>query len=230
MFYNEFLNRFSIMLTETQQEKLKNARVLVFGVGGVGSAVANMLVRSGITHIGIVDFDKIDITNINRQMVANSLNVGKLKVDEMEMQLKTINPEVKVDKFPFKYGQETKDNINLTNYTYIVDCIDDMNAKKLLIKLAKQNNIPIICAMGAGNRFKGYPQFEIADIHKTSYDPVAKIIRKFCVEENIKKLNVCYTLQQSEKIDCKTIGSVVYYVVSMACCIVSKVINDVIEN
>ena len=88
MFYNEFLNRFSMMLTETQQEKLKSASVLVFGVGGVGSAVANMLVRSGITHIGVVDFDNIDITNINRQMVANSTNIGKLKVDEMEVQLK----------------------------------------------------------------------------------------------------------------------------------------------
>jgi len=230
MFYNEFLNRFSIMLTETQQDKLKNACVLVFGVGGVGSAVANMLVRSGVTNIGIVDFDTIDITNINRQMVANSENIANLKVDEMEKQLKNINPNVIVSKFPIRYSEETKNNIDLEKYTYIVDCIDDMNAKKLLIKQAKQLNIPIICAMGAGNRFIGTPQFEIADIHKTSYDAVAKIIRKFCVEEGIKKLNVCYTKQQSVKIDCKTIGSVVYYVVSMACCIVSKVINDIIDN
>ena len=230
MFYNEFLNRFSMMLTETQQNNLKHACVLVFGVGGVGSAVANMLVRSGVTNIGIVDFDKVDITNINRQMVANSKNIGNLKVDEMEKQLKNINPDVIINKFPIKYGEETYQNIELSKYTYIVDCIDDMKAKKLLIKQAKELNIPILCAMGAGNKYIDYPKFEIEDIHKTSYDAVAKIIRKFCVQEGIKKLNVCYTKQQSVKIDCQTIGSVVYYVVSMACCIVSKVINDIINS
>ena len=216
------------MLTETQQKNLKKASVLVFGVGGVGSAVANMLVRSGITHIGIVDFDDIDITNINRQMVANANNIGKLKVDEMESQLKQLNPEVQVDKFPIKFCAETANLIDFSQYSYIVDCIDDMSAKKLLIKIANEKQIPILCAMGAGNRFKGCPQFEIEDIHKTSYDPVAKIIRKFCVEEGIKKLNVCYTKQQGEKIDCKIIGSVVYYVVSMSCAIVGKVINDIL--
>ena len=89
--------------------------------------------------------------------------------------------------------------------------------------------IPILCAMGAGNRYKEIPQFEIADISKTSYDKLAKVIRKFCVEERIKKLQVCYTKQKATKFDCKTIGSVVYYVVNMATIICSKVINDILN-
>ena len=229
MSYNlEFLNRFTMMLNENQQDKLKNASIIVFGVGGVGGALVHMLVRSGISHIGIVDFDKIDITNVNRQLVAYQNNVGKLKVDELESQLKNINPNVKIDKFCLKYGEETANQIDLIKYNYIVDCIDDIKAKKLLIKLANEINKPILSAMGAGNRYAEIPNFEIADISKTSYDPIAKILRKYCAEERIKKLNVCYTKQKSTKFDCKTIGSVVYYPINMASVMCAKVINDVL--
>ena len=120
-------------------------------------------------------------------------------------------------------------DIDFSDYDYIVDCIDDVNAKKLLIKKAKELNIPILCAMGAGNRYKEIPQFEIADISKTSYDRLAKVIRKFCVEERINKLQVCYTKQKPLKFDCKTIGSVVYYPISMASVMCAKIINDIIK-
>lgn len=230
MSYNlEFLNRFTMMLNENQQDKLKNASTIVFGVGGVGGALVHMLVRSGISYIGIVDFDKIDITNVNRQLVAYQNNVGKLKVDELESQLKNINPNVEIDKFCLKYGEETANQIDLTKYNYIVDCIDDIKAKKLLIKQANELNIPILSAMGAGNRYAEIPNFEIADISKTSYDPIAKILRKYCAEERIKKLNVCYTKQKSTKFDCKKIGSVVYYPINMASVMCAKVINDVLS-
>ena len=217
-----------MMLSQEQQEKLFSARVLVFGVGGVGSALAHFLVRSGIQHIGIVDFDDIDVTNVNRQLVANASNIGKLKVDELELQLKNINPSVEVEKFPIKFSAETVSLVNF-NYTYIVDCIDDIPAKKLLIKLANERNIPILSAMGAGNRYAEIPNFEIANIKSTTYDPIAKIIRKFCAEEGINNLQVCYTKQKACKFDCKIIGSVVYYPVNMATVMCAKVINDILN-
>lgn len=230
MFYSpKFLDRFSMMLTEEQCEKLMSARIIVFGVGGVGGAVVHMLCRSGIQNIGIVDFDCVDETNINRQLVAYQSNVGKLKVDELKKQLKDINPNINVKKFPIKLDSETINQIDFNEYDYIVDCVDDIWAKKLLIKLAKQKNIPILCAMGAGNRFAEIPQFEIANIDKTSYDPIAKILRKFCVEERIKKLPVCYTKQKAMKFNCKNIGSVVYYPINMASVMCARIINDIIQ-
>lgn len=231
MFYNnDIFKRFTMMLSAEQVEKLFASKIIVFGVGGVGGALAHMLVRSGIQQIAVVDFDTIDITNINRQLIADTTNIGALKVDEIEKQFKLINPNVKVEKFAIKLDETTIDKIDLNAYDYIVDCIDDINAKKLLIKRANDLKTPILCAMGAGNRYSEIPNFEICDIAKTSYDKIAKIIRKFCVEENIKKLQVCYTKQKSLKFDCKTIGSVVYYPINMASVMCAKVINDLIKG
>ena len=226
---NEIFSRFTMMLNEEQSKNLFSARIIVFGVGGVGGALVNMLVRSGIQHISLVDFDTIDITNINRQFVANINNVGKLKVDEFERQIKEINPNAEVITYSLKLDENTINEIDFSLIDYIVDCIDDINAKKLLIKKAKELNIPILCAMGAGNRYAEIPKFEITDISKTSYDKLAKIIRKFCAEEGIKKLQVCYTKQKSLKFDCKTIGSVVYYPVNMASVMCAKIINDILK-
>ena len=227
---NEIFSRFTMMLNENQTKNLFSARIIVFGVGGVGGAVVEMLVRSGIQRVGIVDFDTISVSNINRQVVANLTNVGELKVDEFEKKIKTLNPNAKVEKLALKLDENTINEIDFSQYDYIVDCVDDVNAKKLLIKKAKEMNITILCAMGAGNRYAEIPQFEITDISKTSYDKLAKIIRKFCVEERIKKLQVCYTKQKSLKFDCKTIGSVVYYPMNMASVMCAKIINDILNK
>lgn len=230
MFYNDdIFNRTLMMLNENQKKNLFSKSIIVFGVGGVGGAVAHMLARAGVQNLALVDFDKIDITNINRQFVANTKNIGKFKVEEIKNQLEIINPNIKIETFDIKYSEETANQIDLQNYDYIVDCIDDIKAKKLLILKAKENKISILCAMGAGNRFEGIPNFEIADIKKTSYDPIAKILRKFCAQEGINKLNVCYTKQKATKFDCKTIGSMVYYVVNMATVICAKVVNDILN-
>lgn len=226
---NEIFSRFTMMLTEEQTAKLFSARIIVFGVGGVGGAVAHMLIRSGIQNIAIVDFDTVSISNINRQLIANINNIGLLKVNELEKQIYEINPSSKVLKYPLKLDENTISQIDFSQFDYIVDCIDDVNAKKLLIKKAKELNLPILCAMGAGNRYAEIPNFEITDISKTSYDKLAKIIRKFCAEQGIKKLQVCYTKQKSLKFDCKTIGSVVYYPLNMASVMTAKIINDIIN-
>lgn len=222
-------SRFTDMLSTEQVEKLFSARVIVFGLGGVGGAVAHMLVRSGISNLTIVDFDKIDETNINRQFVANVNNVGNSKTAEMAKQLKDINPNINLIVHNLKLDENTIFDIDFNCIDYIVDCIDDVNAKKLLIRKSKEINIPILCAMGAGNRYDEIPHFEIADISRTSYDKLAKVMRKFCESENIKKVNVCYTKQKPIKFDCKNILSVVYYPVNMATIMTAKVINDIVN-
>lgn len=221
-----FLDRFKLMLSAEQVEKLVSTRIIVFGTGGVGSAVCNFLVRSGISNLTIVDFDTIDITNLNRQLVANQTNVGKLKVEEMKAQLLNINPNAKITAIAEKYDENS--TINLSQFDIIIDCIDDIKAKKHLIMQAKANKVYILCSMGAGNRYAEIPKFEIADISKTSYDPIAKILRKFCAENRINKLDVCYTKQKATKFDCKTVASVVYYPVMMASTIVAKVIIKIV--
>lgn len=214
------------MLSAEQVEKLVSTRIIVFGTGGVGSAVCNFLVRSGVSNLTIVDFDTIDITNLNRQLVANQTNVGKLKVEEMKTQLLNINPNAKITAIAEKYDENS--TINLSQFDIIIDCIDDIKAKKHLIMQAKANKVYILCSMGAGNRYAEIPKFEIADISKTSYDPIAKILRKFCAENRINKLDVCYTKQKATKFDCKTVASVVYYPVMMAGTIVAKVITKIV--
>lgn len=221
-------DRLELLIGSNGIARLKKANVIIFGVGGVGSNLANMLVRSGIENLSLVDFDTIDITNINRQIVANSTNIDKIKVEEMASQLKAINPDVKIKTYPFKLDGETIGKIDFSGADYIIDCIDDIPAKKLLIKYAFSHNIKILSAMGAGNRYKGVPKFEISKIEKTSYDPIAKILRKFCKEEGIKGYYVCYTTDKPEQTNCKTIGSVVYYVVNMASVMCAKIINDII--
>ncbi len=226
----QMFSRFTDMLSTEQVEKLFSARVIVFGVGGVGGAVAHMLVRSGVQQIDIVDFDKIDVTNINRQLIANTTNIGKLKTDELTKQLKEINSDVKIENLPIKLDENTIEIINFSKYDYIIDCIDDIKAKKLLIIKAKEENKPILCAMGAGNRYQEIPQFEIADISKTCYDKLAKVMRKFCESEKIKNVQVCFTRQKPVKFDCKSILSVIYYPINMASVMCAKIINDLIER
>lgn len=230
MFYNpEYLNRFAMMLNFDQLQKLENTRIIVFGCGGVGGALIHFLARSGVKNIDIVDFDKIDITNINRQLIAYHSNIGKLKVDELKGQLHNINPDILVNTFPIKYSEETESEIDLTKYDIIIDCVDDIKAKKLLITKANLSNTYILSAMGAGNRYSEIPQFVIDDIKKTSYDPIAKILRKFCAENCINKLEVCYTKQKALKFNCQKIASVVYYPINMATVMTAKIINKILH-
>ena len=234
MFYNkndfEYLDRFLQVLDENQIEKLFSARIIIFGVGGVGSALAQFLVRSGIQNLDVVDFDRVDITNLNRQLLSFRSNVGQMKVQVLKDQLLDINPNLKINIYEEKLTDSNINKFNLDKYDIILDCIDDIKAKKILIKYAYENNIYIISAMGAGKRYLEPPHFEIADIKKTSYDPLAKIIRKFCNFERINKLDVCYTKQKADKIDCQNILSVVYYPVNMATVICAKVIGKLIAK
>lgn len=223
---DEFLKRFEIMIGEDALNNLKTKKVIIFGTGGVGGYVAEFLVRSGITKLTVVDFDRVDITNLNRQIIALNSTLGQLKVDVIGDRLKDINPNLEITKINKKLAEENILEFNLNDYDFVVDCIDDIKAKQSLIKYCYNNGIKIIVSCGAGNRYKNLPQFELADIKKTSYDAIAKILRKFCVSQNIKKLMVVYTKEKPLKPVSGKIGSVAYYPASMACVISSYVINS----
>lgn len=179
-------------------EKLNSCRVAVFGIGGVGGHTVEALVRSGVGAIDIVDNDVVSITNINRQIVALHSTIGKSKVEVMADRIKDINPDCKVTQHQCFFLPETADDFDFNSYDYVVDAVDTVKAKLALAKICYDKNIPIISSMGAGNKTDP-TRFEIADINKTSYDPLAKVIRKELKAMGVKKLKVVYSKEQPIK-------------------------------
>ena len=173
------------LLIGDKLNNLQNTTVALFGLGGVGSYSAEILARSGIGNLIIIDNDTINITNLNRQLMTNHNNIGKYKTDEIELRLKSINPNINIIKINEFISKE---NINLVfdkNPDYVIDAIDTLETKKEIIRICKKKNIKFITCMGTGNKL--HPEkLKIVDIRKTSYDPIAKIIRKMVKDEKIK--------------------------------------------
>lgn len=211
------------------QEKLKMAKVLVFGLGGVGGAVTEALARSGVGTLGLVDKDVVDITNINRQLIATESTIGMKKTDSCEKRLLEINPNIKLNKYDLFYLPETADEINLSEYDYIVDAIDNVTAKLELIKRAKNENIKIISSMGTGNKI--HPEMlEIADISKTSVCPLARVIRRELRNNGINHLTVVYSKEEPQNIDGdRTPASSTFVPISAGILIASKVVQDILD-
>jgi len=207
---------------------LKNKKVLLLGLGGVGGHAFEALIRSGIGTIIIVDNDIIDITNLNRQLLTNKTNIGKYKVDEAENRKNILNKECKIIKIKEFI---TEDNINeLFNQKidFVVDAIDTLKTKKALIKKCLEENIKIISVMGTGNKM--HPELlNITEIKKTSYDTIAKEIRKYLTKEKIKgKLPVISSIEQPIKTD--KIGSNAFVPATAGLLAASYVINELIKE
>ena len=188
---NEF-SRTELLLGAEGMDKLKKARVAVFGIGGVGSFAAEALIRSGIGAVDLFDDDKVCLTNINRQLIATRKTVGKKKVEIMKERALEINPAVKVEAHETFYGADNADDFDLSVYDYIIDAIDTVSSKLVLIQRAKEKNISIISCMGAGNKLDP-TKFEVADISKTSVCPLAKVVRTELRRRGIKNLKVVYS-------------------------------------
>jgi len=189
------LNQFSrtqLLLGEEAMEKLKNSRVAVFGVGGVGGYVCEALVRSGVGTFDIIDDDKVCLTNINRQIIATRKTVGKYKVDVMEERMMEINPDVKVNKYKCFFLPENADEFPFEEYDYVVDAVDTVTAKIELVMKCQEKGVPIISSMGAGNKLDA-SAFRVADIYKTKMCPLAKVMRYELKKRNVKKLKVVYS-------------------------------------
>lgn len=190
-------SRSQLLLGDEAIDKLKNANVIVFGVGGVGSYCIEALVRGGVGNISLVDHDTVSITNINRQLIATSKTIGEYKVDLMRDRILDINPECNVKVYKTFYGVDNTE-IDLSQYSYIVDAIDTVTAKLLLIERAKEYNVPIISAMGAGNKLDP-TQFEVTDIFRTSMCPLAKAMRQELRKRGIESLKVVYSKEKPMK-------------------------------
>jgi len=189
------LNQFSrtqLLLGEQAMEKLKNSRVAIFGVGGVGGYVCEALVRSGVGKFDIIDDDKVCLTNINRQIIATRKTVGQYKVDVMKQRMLDINPDVLVNDYKCFFLPENADQFPFEEYDYVVDAVDTVTAKVELVMKCKEKGVPIISSMGAGNKLDA-SAFKVADIYKTSMCPLAKVMRHEMKKRGVKKLKVVYS-------------------------------------
>lgn len=220
--------RTELILQKQGIERLKKSNVIVFGVGGVGGYVCEMLVRTGVQNITIVDFDTVSESNLNRQIIALRSMIGKNKVDVMKERIFDINPDCKVNNINKKLLPENLMDFNLLNYDFVVDCIDSVTSKIALIDYCTKNNINIISSMGTGNK-NGIPNFVVMDIFETKNDGLAKVLRRELRKLNIKKYNIVCTNQEST-IKSRVIGSVVYYPASCACVLTSYVVQKLIEE
>lgn len=244
----EIFDRQKLLIGEEKLQNLHQKTVAVFGLGGVGSYVVEGLVRSGIGNFVIVDGDKVDITNINRQIIATTKTVGKLKVDVAKERIKEINPSAKVTKFAEFVGKENE-NIELfdsiKNVDYIIDAIDTISGKIRIIEFAKANNIPIISALGTGNKLDP-TKLKITDIYDTKICPLAKVMRKELKKRGITSLDVVYSEEEPIKIldnegevesskenndekNVKKIGSIAYVPSVAGLFICYKVVNEFIK-
>ena len=189
------LNQFSrtqLLLGTEAMEKLKRARVAVFGIGGVGGYVCEALVRSGVGAFDLVDDDKVCLTNLNRQIIATRKTVGKYKVEVMRERILEINPDCDVRVHQCFYLPETADQFNFSDYDYVVDAVDTVTAKVTLVLEAQKAGVPIISCMGAGNKLDP-SRFRVADIYKTQGCPLARVMRTALRKRGVKKLKVVYS-------------------------------------
>ena len=193
------LNQFSrteLLFGREAMERLAAARVAVFGIGGVGGYTVEALARSGVGALDLIDDDRICLTNINRQLLATRNSVGKYKVDEAEQRILSVNPKCAVTTYKTFYLPGAEGTFDFTQYDYIVDAIDTVSGKLALIANAQAAGTPIISSMGAGNKLDP-TAFRVADIYKTSVDPLARVIRRECRKRGIDHLKVVYSQEQA---------------------------------
>ncbi len=190
----ERFSRSMLLLPDNSINILKNKKVIIFGIGGVGSFTLETLARTGIENFTIIDNDTISISNINRQIIATSSSIGKLKVDVARERILDINPNIKVKTCSSFVSKDNINDFDFENFDYIIDAIDTISAKILLIEKAKEYNIPIISSMGTGNKLDPL-KFQVTDISKTSVCPLAKVMRYELRKRNIKNVKVLYSTE-----------------------------------
>ena len=235
---DEKFSRTEMLIGNEGMDKLKNAKVAVFGIGGVGSFVCEGLARSGLGNFILVDFDKIDESNINRQLIATVKTVGKYKVDLMKERILQINPDANVEVHKEFYLEDSKTDIITNDLSYAVDCVDTIMAKIAIVCKCNDLDVPVISSMGTGNKLDP-SMFEVADIFDTSVCPLARIMKKDLRKRNIEKLKVVYSkenpintndcaINQNRKFKVK--GSVSFVPSVAGLIIAGEVIKDIVGN
>lgn len=225
----EQLKRFELLVGNKNIKRISDARVLVLGLGGVGSYALEAIVRSGVGNVVIVDYDKIDITNLNRQLMTNHNNIGLLKTEVWKERIKNINPSCNVEVVTKKLTKEDVKDLFKYNIDYVIDACDTLEVKKELILACHKNKVKLISSMGTGNKFDP-SRLKIMDIRKTSYDPLAKNIRKFVVDNKINyKVHVVCSDELPLKVS-NPIGSTAFVPATSGLLCASFVINDIIKE
>lgn len=188
--------RTAMLLGADALERLRRARVIVFGLGGVGGYVVESLARAGVGSLDLVDKDDISLSNLNRQILATRSTVGMAKTEAARQRVLDINPDCHVTVHPMFYGPDTADSFDFTQYDYIVDAIDTVTAKLLLVQRSRDAGTPIICCMGTGNKLNA-SGFQVADISKTTMCPLARVMRKELGKRGIRHLKVVYSQEEA---------------------------------
>ena len=229
------LNQFSrteLVVGKDGVEKLNNTKIAIFGLGGVGSFALEGLVRAGIGNLVLIDNDCVELTNLNRQILATHKTIGKPKVEIAKQRILDINPNANVEIHQEFFGPETEGILD-DSIDYIVDCIDTVTAKIELVVRAERLNIPIISCMGTGNKLEP-TRFEVADIYKTSICPLAKVMRKELRNRGVKKLKVVYSKEEpikSNKKDRNQVPGSISFVPSVAGLIIAgEVVKTILNN
>lgn len=231
---DNWLEREELLIGNENVKKLNKSIVAVFGCGGVGSYAVEGLARAGIGNFIIVDNDIVDITNINRQIIADVTTIGKYKVEIEKARILNINPQANVEVYKEFYCEENADKLMFSNYTYIVDAIDSVKSKILLIEKAHKRNINIISAMGMGNKINP-TMIEVSDISKTEVCPLAKIVRKNLRNLGINHTKVVYSKEgpkmfNTKENNAKTTASISFVPSVAGLIIAGEVIKDIIQG
>lgn len=218
------------MLLGPAVKQLQKSRVAVFGIGGVGGYVCEALVRSGVGAFDLTDHDTVSLTNINRQIIATHKTIGRYKTDIMKERMEEINPQVQVKINNCFFLPDTADSFPFTEYDYVVDAVDTVTAKILLIMKAKEAGVPIISSMGAGNKLDG-SMFRVADIYETKVCPLARVMRRELKKRGIEKLKVVYSDEEPLKPEGAQVPGSVAFVPSVAGLLIAgEVVKDLIGN
>ena len=221
------LDRLELLVGREGIAKLKSSKIVVVGLGGVGGYVTESLIRSGIENITLVDFDVIDESNLNRQIIATKENIGKLKVDEFEKRILSINDKVKITKLSIFIDENNIDELFSGDITYLIDSCDTIKTKELIISRCLEKNIKFITCLGTGKRMDP-SKLKICDIRETSYDPIARILRKYVKDKRINsKVLCCYSEEEPIKYNSNVIGSNSFVPSSAGLLIASYVVRDI---
>lgn len=220
-------DRTRLLIGEEALEKLKNARVAVFGVGGVGGFVVEALVRSGIQVFDLIDNDTVALSNLNRQIIATRDTVGKLKVEVMRDRILSINPQAEVRMHSCFYLPENASEFDFSEYSYVVDAVDTVTAKIDIIMQAQTAGVPVISSMGAGNKMDP-TRFEVTDIYKTTVCPLARVMRRELKKRGVKQLKVVYSTEKAIKTGADVPGSIAFVPSVAGLIVAGEVIRDLI--
>ena len=226
---NSEFSRTENLIGANALEKLKKCHIAVFGVGGVGGFVVEALARAGVGTIDLIDSDCVDITNLNRQIIALHSTIGKQKVMVMRDRVLDINPNANVNIFPLLFLPENSSQFDFSKYDYVIDAVDNVTAKIELVVKCQEANTPIIASMGTGNKLDP-TKFEISDIYKTSVCPLAKVMRYELKKRDVKKLKVLYSKELPIKTADRTPASISFVPSAAGLIIAGEVIKDIIKK